>query len=310
MGNKVGKNYTPISTKIYKGDTDDQAGVSIDLVYKDKKVYVNLGDLRPLLGRETFVGIDNKLGTYKYLTSDSARKTQNSANKWTNEAIVVSGDHTEGYAIRQFIEPSIKQIYDWKQSGKSNITWIVANEGYKKSDLEKTGSKLGVKMVFVDNKDQLINYFNSGEDRQKVKITDVSVFSHGLRDGTLALGYKENDDLNISIEQLKNSNINSNAFYNTNTWFASCNTGTQANGTSFAQEWVNKTSGSAMAVVDGKTDYEHINEGRSNKWYSDDRMRRWLGIGYDEGGSLSYPIPSTGINWYKFTSNKLPSVEK
>ena len=52
--------------------------------------------------------------------------------------------------------------------------------------------------------------------------------------------------------------VNENAFKGTDSVFWSCKSGTEDSGITIAQEWVNKTGGTARAA-DGRTDYHFIN---------------------------------------------------
>ncbi len=245
------------------------------------------------------------------------------------ESIVISGNHPEDRSPRDFIEPAIKQIKDWVSAGRTNITWVVANDGYSKDDLElmrlalaKIAEETGVMALLksIYDKVDLFDYFNNGQDRTKFKINEISVFSHGLGDkygkasGTLALGYngsseeyKGNKKLDISIKDLMNANINKNDFTkNVFTQFYSCNTGTvnEKYNTSFAQEWVNKTGGSAKAVVNGLTTYNYINDGRGIIWDAQDWKRRHDGENFDINGCKNYPRPVKGVNWHMFYPKK------
>ena len=77
--------------------------------------------------------------------------------------------------------------------------------------------------MFIDNADTIIDYMNTGKDsngnvienRVISKVSDISIFSHGLRDdgGTLSLDYHSNvelrnADLNIINKELQDYNIN------------------------------------------------------------------------------------------------------
>lgn len=273
-------------------------------------------------------GLANSIGSAFFLDFLSKRTT-------SNENIVVSGNHSSGHATRQFIEPAIKQIKDWEKEGKTNITWVLANSGYTEDQLkqiQETANGLGVHLMPITDKQDLFSYINSGEDvngivrndRNYNKISDVSVFSHGIvNDGdTWALGLEQNDDLNITTSQLQNTEININAFsQNPYTWFASCNLGTVRNNTSFAQEWVNKVGGVEEAIAGGRTDYEDINEDSGilgkikykTVWRGEDLLRRHIQHEeFDANGCLNYPIKSSDSfeggypDWYKYVKGQKP----
>ena len=85
--------------------------------------------------------------------------------------------------------------------------------------------------------------------------------------------------------------------------FYSCNTGTERNGTSFAQMWSNRTGGTTRAVVDGQTSYRRINR---PPWYRPfsllERLVKRLAT---DGYSLPWPavlrpVAATGVKWNTF----------
>lgn len=234
------------------------------------------------------------------------------------EKIVISGnyDHDEGsnYAARNFIETAIKQIKDWQLQDDKDITWIVTPSGYSEKDIEgikEVAEEKHVNLMFIDNADTIIDYMNTGKDsngnvienRVISKVSDISIFSHGLRDdgGTLSLDYHSdvelrNADLNIINKELQDYNINKNCFSDTYTYFASCNAGTVQNGRSFASEWVAKVGGEAQAICDptpednrgGQTSYEFINNINLGWRLSDSIRRNVLKESFSKEGCSNY----------------------
>ena len=77
-----------------------------------------------------------------------------------------------------------------KQYGPTaRITWLVYKPGYvrraqrqERSDLigniTSVRDKYGVNLVFFSNTDQLINYLNSGQPRDRVKIANFEFYGH------------------------------------------------------------------------------------------------------------------------------------
>ena len=112
---------------------------------------------------------------------------------------------------------------------------------------------------------------------------------------------KEYKDLYFNTEDI--DKLNSSAFNNTFTRFYSCNTGTEVNKKSFAQEWSNKTGGTSQAVVNNKTNYENINIIPDHARYIDKGLksidRRVNGFSYT--GSLNLPVPSNKADGTKGT---------
>lgn len=236
------------------------------------------------------------------------------------EKVVISGNYDGSHAQRNFLETAIKQIKDWQSEDNKDIMWIVTDSGYSNTDIERikeVAEKYNVHLMLIDNADEIINYLNTGKDadgniienRVLTKISDVSVFSHGVRDGgdTLALDYHYGEDnvnntININVNNLESTNINKDNFNNTYTYFAACNIGTIQDGKSFASEWAKKVGGEAEAICDptsedeagGQTSYDNINHGRTFDWYVSDWIRRnVLNRTFDLEGCESYPISGT-----------------
>ncbi|MEN8904769.1 MAG: DUF4347 domain-containing protein [Clostridiales bacterium] len=290
----------------YTGYQNDGTG----LLYAQSRYY--MPEIRRFISEDSYKGVvqtpiikpspapspDHDVGRFQKIFNKCGEYQQ-------IESIVITGSYTpDGYSERQFVEASIKQIKELKAQGKKNITWIVGSNGHDLGRMKGIADDLGVNYGYINDRGELINYINNGQNRGNVKIKNISVFSHGLP-GTLALGYHTNDNLNITINNIKESQLSSNAFTsNVFTHFYSCNTGTDSNGTSFAQEWVDQTGGSAKAVVDGTTDYYDINKDRGWWWETKDRIRRNLGYGYDNTGCKNYPKASDGIKWNIFNKNK------
>lgn len=236
------------------------------------------------------------------------------------EAIVVTGgnyNHTdyngnEGFKYN-FVETSIREIKQIQADNPDeNITWIVADEGYSDKDKEAMDSlanKLEVDVIYIKNTDELIEYVNyktepdsprssMGEEREDDKITKISFFSHGMYDGTIDLAYKYSDNLKITRSMIKD--FDATAFDNPETFFGSCNAGTnqQSENDAYAQLWVNHIGGTAVAV-NGKTDYSNINVGDKNWRYYLGAVRRKLGL-FNTYGSLNGPTPSGEASWINF----------
>ena len=228
------------------------------------------------------------------------------------EAIVISGG-VAGYEEFKymFIETGINAINGLQRNHPDEgITWFITSAGYSNTDLENfksTAQSLGINLIIMDNKQELIDYINTKggniADRLNDPITNVAVLSHGYP-GELALAHGHanlSSSININIEDI--NKLDSCAFNNTTTWFGSCNAGTQtSNKTSFAQEWVNKTGGYATAVVEGKTSYININNW-NNKTLLD---RVFNGIsrlktGYNQSGSRNLPdVGKAPAYWHTF----------
>ena len=281
------------------------------------------------------------LNWYEYCRSNPLKYTDPTGN----EEIVVSGGHTSGdYKIgedgkprpyeeftNQFIETALHDIgrkvevqrvllsatgFSYKPE---EITWIVMNYNYTDDEISKfkeAVSQNRVQLKVLNSKEEFIDYINNknGEvdSRTEDPITSMSFFSHGVP-GSLAFSYdskkrqqsKEYKDLYFNTEDI--DKLNSSAFNNTFTRFYSCNTGTEVNKKSFAQEWSNKTGGTSQAVVNNKTSYRNINitpnhlRDIEKGLKSIDRSVR----GFSYTGSLNLPVPSgTKGTWTLFYPDK------
>ncbi|NRT91277.1 hypothetical protein [Clostridium beijerinckii] len=236
--------------------------------------------------------------------------SSDSNSEVNGERIVISGNHVEPYLTRNFIETAIKQIKDWKSENNEGITWVVVDSGYTDTDktlMKEVAKDNGVNIMFIDDRSDLINYINKGEDeggnvvedRSVNKITDVSIFSHGLRNdgGILALNYEAGGDLNISSNELADMNIDREAFLNPHTYFGSCNSATVVDEKSFASEWVKRTGGEAEAICDptpyseeqgGQSSYYDINN-QNYQFKIADKVRMISGINFKSEGADNYP---------------------
>jgi RHS repeat-associated protein len=175
-------------------------------------------------------------------------------------------------------------------------------------------------IIFVSTENELFDYISDGKtlvnnkgkaysSRSTDLISEMVVYSHGVK-GELSLSYNSIGGLlNITSADLKKRGNLSSAF--SKDYFCvlyACNTGTVKDGTSFAQEWADATGGQVIGLASGKTDYEYINSGRDAQWYKDDRVRRYLGYGFDTSGSLNYPVMSkkNSGTWYIYTPDQSP----
>ena len=243
--------------------------------------------------------------------------TQNVANSSTNgsERIVVSGgvysksQQMNGEFIYEFIEPAIKQLKTYMSDAYGiTVTWIIADAGW--SDLDKVNFSRSLEVNFsgavtikyISNSSELIDYFNNmeGNGRSLNRITDISIFSHGLNNN-IPLGFNYSSDRNIDLDFQQDQilSIDPNAFDNAYAQFYSCNTGTGAN--SFAQAWVDQVGGKAWAVrhkegeTNAQTVYSNINGGQPFPY----KISR-LFNGFSLFGSSDLPVASNNAYFTMF----------
>ena len=195
------------------------------------------------------------------------------------ENIVISGGPASTDNFRyQFIETAIRDMLDTIAEGAApkNITWIVYNVGYTSDDISDyrlTAGKMGVNIVVVNDKLEMVDYINNRNgDRSGFPIVNISIYAHaqtpnysGSLQNQLSFAYNQDDlggrspeDINFTQEDI--SLLDRNAFNNASTIFYSCNAGTKdGSGTSFAQSWSNLTGGTSVGIQNGRSDYSFIN---------------------------------------------------
>ena len=139
------------------------------------------------------------------------------------EAIVVSGgdynDRGELFGEKlnsyNFITTALRDIELAKANSiDEKITWIIADEGWTDADKQSFSTAvngLGVNIQYINDADQLTSYINTGsvsadnidtvsQGRLDNPITYMSVFSHGLQNGNISLGYNYMNNYNTSLD--------------------------------------------------------------------------------------------------------------
>ena len=139
------------------------------------------------------------------------------------EAIVVSGgdynDRGELFGEKlnsyNFITTALRDIELAKANSiDEKITWIIADEGWTDADKQSFSTAvngLGVNIQYINDADQLTSYINTGsvsadnidtvsQGRLNDPITYMSVFSHGLQNGNISLGYNYMNNYNTSLD--------------------------------------------------------------------------------------------------------------
>lgn len=218
-----------------------------------------------------------------------------------HEAIVVSGGKYGNSKGREknheFIETGIKKCRELRKANPSEqVTWLVATAGYSQDDMDnfhEVSSDMGVKLVEIDTKYELINYINR-DDRGLDSISNISFFSHGSP-GVVALGHGQDDEelLNFGVDDV--SNVRSSAFGNNCTSnFYSCFAGNDGS-SSLASTWVNQAGGTTLACV-GKTNYSAIWEGESIL----NKVSRQI-HGFSYYGSENYPVAGKDSFWVQYS---------
>ena len=182
------------------------------------------------------------------------------------ERLVVSGGYYSnklGYQY-EFIDSALKEIESY--SGKESKILMITDVGLTDADkemIQRRADFYGYNVRYFTDAADLNDYINNGSDSNRADdpISKFRVFSHGYIGSVefghgLGLSSEDKEKLSWTIDKIKQ--LDPNAFKKTDSIFYSCNTGTQTNGTSFAQEWSNITGGKTKAAV-GQTWYGDIN---------------------------------------------------
>jgi hypothetical protein len=72
---------------------------------------------------------------------------------------------------------AIKQIRDWQSVGTEDIVWIVVNSGYTEADrdlITQASGQYNVQLLWLNNKDDVFKFFDTGRDRSQERITDIT----------------------------------------------------------------------------------------------------------------------------------------
>lgn len=196
-----------------------------------------------------------------------------------------------------FIETALKKLHEsayymkneWTKN--TTLTWLIDTTSYIPAYIENFKStvnlqRLPVKMVFVNNLDQFINYMNTGTidgtGLRKQFIKEFTLFGHG-HEGSVDIG-ETYSMFTKDIERL-NSTVFHSFFKSV---FYSCNTGTGYE-YSFANAWQQHLNGLSTQACFHKTDYNNIlgdNELERKAW----QLLRGP-FGYALMGSRNYPVP-------------------
>ncbi len=181
--------------------------------------YAQAREYRTELGRFAVVDpIKKGLNWYAYCRNNSLKYF----DPLGSEKIVVSGgvyseDKLEDDAYYyEFVDAAIAQIIEWNSlDSNESIMWIIADNGWtelNKKELMKAAKSLGVDIQFITDKSELIEYINNKDgdisERAEDKISDISVFSHGINldGGVISLGFNYGERKYIYIAAGVNRN--------------------------------------------------------------------------------------------------------
>lgn len=135
----------------------------------------------------------------------------------TPELIAVAGsqhDRASGNKM-MFIGQAVRELAEFKRTKPSLArTLVVFTPSYSPVMLNAARSSAeayGAKFVSVTNANELIDYLNTGQDRQQLPIEHLSLFSHGVPQ-RIAFGYQLAGDFQMSLDVLSYDNISPLAF--------------------------------------------------------------------------------------------------
>ena len=162
------------------------------------------------------------------------------------------------------------------------ITWLVYRPGYVRratrqdradliGNIESVQDKFGVRLIWFDRTEQLIDYLNNGQPRDRVKIANFEFYGHSNR-ACFMFDYSNEIDSASKVwlhekelRQIRRGIFTRNAFIKS--W--GCHTGE-----SFSKYW-RAATGRRMIGAIGKTDYSY---GHLRNWVPAlSRGARWGG---------------------------------
>jgi RHS repeat-associated protein len=140
--------------------------------------------------------------------------------------VVAGGADLYNSSTGNFVEASKIQLQNYLKLAKVTkevVTWMVFDLDYtdaQRANMKNFAKKNGVKLIYVQNTDQLVNYINSkdvnskeslSEARKEDQISNVSFFAHGTP-GRAAFGYENYTDegangKKIDIEHIGNTDL-------------------------------------------------------------------------------------------------------
>ncbi len=110
--------------------------------------------------------------------------------------VVTGGADTHNKYPMNFVYASFLQLKNYaeqikKDGSKESLSWLILDKGYddkQKKLIKQMADKLKIKVTYVNNANEVINYVNSNttknsgltDERSKDKITNMSFFSHGV----------------------------------------------------------------------------------------------------------------------------------
>ena len=175
------------------------------------------------------------------------------------------GDVSHDVYWFNFVDASTIRLKELKDQAKPDeiVTWLIYRPSYAArsremdldllAQLQQKANALGVRLVFFDNKAQLIAYLDRGFDRDKVKIADFDYFGHSNKACFLFDYSNTIDTMSIAWLHVKDLRlIDSDIFARD----AVCKSWGCHSGEMYSKWWKNRFDVPMIGAI-GKTDFAH-----------------------------------------------------
>jgi hypothetical protein len=164
-----------------------------------------------------------------------------------------------------FVDASVIRLTELKSEAPPNVlvTWLVYRPAYASrsqelgmdllSQLRAKATQLGVNLLWFDDKDQLINYLNKGQDRHVMKIASFDYFGHSNKACFLFDYSNTIDTMSIAFLHVRDLRKISSRDFSPN---AVCKSWGCHSGEMYSQWWKNQFDVAMIGAI-GKTDFSH-----------------------------------------------------
>ena len=164
-----------------------------------------------------------------------------------------------------FVDASVIRLKQLKAVAIPSITvtWLVYRPSYASrsqelgmdllSQIEQKARDMGVNLVWFDNKEELVNYFNKGMDRHKTKIASFDYFGHSNKACFLFDYSNTIDTMSVNYLHVNDlDKIHSSDFSST----ALCKSWGCHSGEMYSRWWKSQFDVPLIGAI-GKTDFSH-----------------------------------------------------
>ena len=175
------------------------------------------------------------------------------------------GDVSHDVYWFNFVDASTIRLAQIKAQAKPDelVTWLIYRPSYASrsqemgldllAQLRDKAAKLGVRLVWFNNKEELISYLNKGLDRDKIKIGNFDYFGHSNKACFLFDYSNTIDTMSIAWLHVKDLRfINSDIFAKD----ATCKSWGCHSGEMYSQWWKDHFDVAMIGAI-GKTDFAH-----------------------------------------------------